>query len=100
MPPIVYRVSKAGDPAETSVHLGRMKKYIVRTSSLVPDFDVLDDTSILLGTTLPVPDLDGSVNKVRLGRWQVEFIDGKKRGVVAAAVNNFQYHLKLRDFPP
>ena len=96
--PIVYRVSKAGDPVETTVHLGRMKKYIIPTSSPVPDFEVLDE--MFLGTTLPVPDLDGSVNKVMLGRWEVGFIDGHKRGVGAATSNNFQYHLKLKAFPP
>ena len=75
-----------------------MKKYIAPTSSPVPDFEALD--VMFLGTTLPVPDLDGSVTKVTLGPFTVESIDGHKRGVGAASLDNFQYHLKLKDHPP
>ena len=30
----------------------------------------------------------------------MEKIDGHKRGVGAASLTNFQYHLKLKDLPP
>ena len=41
--PVIYRVTKDGNPAEITVHLGRMKKYVVPQSSPVPDLDALDD---------------------------------------------------------
>lgn len=56
--PVIYGVTKDGAPAETTLHLGRMKKYNVRVASPVPDLDAIDD--MFLGTTLPVPDLEGS----------------------------------------
>ncbi len=95
--PVIYRVAKPGESAEITVHLGRMKQYVQPASSPVPDFEALDD--LFLGTTLPVPDLDGSVNTVSIGPFVVEFIDGHKRGVGAASMDNFQYHLKLKGQP-
>ena len=86
--PVIYRVSKPNEPTELSVHLGRMK---------LPDFEALDD--MFLGTTLPVPDLDGSMHTVTIGPYVIEAIDGHKRGVGAASVDNFQYHLKLQGQP-
>ena len=79
MYPDIYRVAKDSDLAEITVHLGRMKKYVVPRSSPVPDLDALDD--LFLGTTLPVPDLEGSLSKVMIGAFTVESIDGHKRGV-------------------
>lgn len=96
--PVIYRVTQDGATTETTVHLGRMKKYIVPASSPVPDLDALDD--MFLGTQLPIPDLEGSVTKVSIGPFTVEEIDGHKRGVGAASLANFQYHLKLKDYPP
>ena len=75
-----------------------MKKYNVPTSSPVPDLEALDD--MFLGTTIPIPDLEGSVHKVMLGPYVVEYIDGHKRGVGAGSPDNFQYHLKIKDWPP
>ena len=86
--PVIYRVSKPNEPTELSVHLGRMK---------LPDFEALDD--MFLGTTLPVPHLDGSMHTVSIGPYVIEAIDGHKRGVGAASVDNFQYHLKLQGQP-
>ena len=43
MSPVIYRVTKDGNPAEITVHLGRMKKYVVPLSSPFPDLDALDD---------------------------------------------------------
>ena len=56
-------------------------------------------STIYLGTTLPVPDLEGSLSKVMIGAFTVESIDGHKRGVGAASLTNFQYHLKLEGYP-
>ena len=97
MSPVIYRVTKDGNPAEITVHLGRMKKYVVPRSFPVPDLDALDD--LFLGTTLPVPDLEGSLLKVMIVAFTVEIIDGHKRGVEAASLTNFQYHLKLQGYP-
>ena len=97
MSPVIYRVTKDGNPAEITVHLGRMKKYVVPRSSPVPDLDALDD--LFLGTTLPVPDLEGSLSKVMIVAFTVEIIDGHKRGVEAASLTNFQYHPKLQGYP-
>ena len=97
MSPVIYRVTKDGNPAEITVHLGRMKKYVVPRSSPVPDLDALDD--LFLATTLPVPDLEGSLSKVMIGAFTVESIDGYKRVVGAASLTNFQYHLKLQGYP-
>ena len=74
-----------------------MKKYVVSRSSPVPDLDALDD--IFLGTTLPVPDLEGSLSKVMFGAFTVESIDGHKRGLGAASLTKCQYHLKLQGNP-
>ena len=95
--PVIYRITKDGNPAEIIVHLGRMKKYYVPLSSPDPDLDALDD--IILGITLPVPDLEGSLSKVMIGAFTVERIDGHKRGVGPASLTNFQYHLKLEGYP-
>ena len=96
--PVIYRVTKDGNPAEITVHLGRMKKYVVPRSPPVPDVDALDD--LFLGTTLSVPDLEGSLSKGMIGAFTVESIDGHERGVGATSLTNFQYHLKLHGIPP
>ena len=83
-------------PRILSTLLGRMKKYLVPRSSPVPDLDALDD--LFLGTTQPVPDLEGSLSKVMIGAFTVESVDGHKRGVGAASLTNFQYHLKLQGY--
>ena len=95
--PVIYRVSKPNEPTEITVHLGRMKRFVQPKSSPVPDFEALDD--MFLGTTLPVPDLDGAMHTVTIGPYIIEAIDGHKRGVGAASVDNFQYHLKLQGQP-
>ena len=69
--PVIYRVTKDGNPAEITVHLGRMKKYVVPRSSPIPDLDALD--GLFLETTLPVPDLEGSFSKVMIGAFTVEY---------------------------
>ena len=69
MSPVIYRVTKDGNPAEITVHLGRMKKYVVPRSSPIPDLDALD--GLFLETTLPVPDLEGSLSKVMIGAFTV-----------------------------
>ena len=55
---------------------------------------------MFLGKTLPVPDLECSVNKVTIGPFTVETIDEHTRGIRAASLANFQYHLRLKDSPP
>ena len=74
-----------------------MKRLVEPKSSTVPDFEALDD--MFLGTTLPVLHLDGSMHTVSIGPYVIEAIDGHKRGVGAASVDNFQYHLKLQGQP-
>ena len=74
-----------------------MKRFVEPKSSPAPDFEALDD--MILGTTLPVPDLDGSMHTVTIGPYAIEAIDGHKRGAGAASVDNFQYHLKLQGKP-
>ena len=54
--PVVYQVSKDGDTAETSVHLGSMKPYH-HQRSVVADPDVSEINQMFLGTKLPVPEL-------------------------------------------
>ena len=51
---------------------------------------------MFLGTTLPVPDLDGSMHTVTIGPYVIEAIDGHKREVGPSSVENFQYHLKRK----
>ena len=64
MSPVIFRVTKDGNPAEITVYLGRIKKYVAPRSSRASDLDALDD--FFLGTTLPVPDLEGwAVTKSR-----------------------------------
>ena len=60
--PVIYRVTKDSNTAEITVHLGRIKKYVVPPSSPVPDLDALDD--IFLGTTLPCPILKAPSQKL------------------------------------
>ena len=73
------------------------KKYVVPLSSPVPDLNAPDDIS--LATTFPVPDLEGSLSQVMIGAITVESIDGHKKGVGAASLTNFQYHLNLQGYP-
>ena len=96
--PAIYRVSKPNEPAEVTVYLGRVKQFVKPKSSSAPDFEALDD--MFFGTTLPVPDLDGSVHTVTIGPYVIGAIDGHKRGVGAASVENFKCHLKLKGQPP
>ena len=53
-----------------------MKKIVVPRSSPVPDLDALDD--LVSGTTLPAPDLEGSLSKVMIGAFTVKSIDDIK----------------------
>ena len=62
--PVSYRVARDCEHAETPINLGRVKEYHKDASSSVPDFTAFD--SNCLGTTLPVPDLDGSVLMVHI----------------------------------
>ena len=96
--PVIHRVSKPNEPVEVTIHLGRMKQFVKPKTSPAPDFEALDD--MFLGTTLPVRDLDGSMHTVTIGLYVIEAIDGHKRGLGAASVENFQYQLKLKGQPP
>ena len=62
MSPVIYLVNKDGNPTKITVHLGRMKKYVVPWSSPVPHLDALED--LFFGTILPVPDLESSCRKL------------------------------------
>ena len=95
--PVVYRVSRDGELAETSVHLGRIRAYHSDTSSSVPDFTAPDE--LFLGTTLPVPDLDGFVLTVHIGPYTIETIESHKRGPGEASLTNFQYCSLVKDKP-
>lgn len=93
--PVIYRVSKDGELAETSVHLARMKKYFALQPNVVPDFTELDE--MFLGTKLPIPDLDGSVFAIKIGPYTIEGIDSFKRGAGRPSRNNFQYFFLVKD---
>ena len=95
--PVIYRVARDGELAESSVHLGRIKAYHNDEYSSVPDFTALDD--LFLGTTLPVPNLDGSVLTVHIGLYTIEAIEGHKRGPGKAPLTDFQYHFLVNDKP-
>ena len=95
--PVIYRVARDGEPAETSVNLGRIKAYHSDASSSVPDFTALDDS--FLGTTLPVPGLDSSVLTVHIGPYTIEAIERHKRGPGKASLANFQYHFLVKYKP-
>ena len=68
--PVVYRVARDGELAETTVHLSRLKVYHIDTSSSVPYVTALDE--FFLGATLPLPDLDGYVLTVHIGPHTIE----------------------------
>ena len=51
--PVVYRVSKDGDSAETSVHLGRMKPYHQRSVFADPDFNEINQICLLYTSPSP-----------------------------------------------
>ena len=93
---VIFGVTKKGKPAEITVHLGWMKKHYVPLSPSAPDLNALDD--FCLGITLPVPNLEGSLTKVMIGAFIMQGIDWHKRGVGAASLTNFQYHLKLERY--
>ena len=95
--PVMYRVARDGELADTSVHLGRIKACHNDASSSVPDLTALDD--LFLGTTLPVPDLDGSVLIVHIGPYTNEATEGHKRGPGKASLTNFQYDFFVKDKP-
>lgn len=96
--PVTYRISKDGELAETTVHLGRIKQCRPPLSPSAPDFSELDD--MFLGTILPVVAMIRSLSVVRLGPYTVERIGGHKRGDGAASVDSFQYLPKLVDKTP
>ena len=75
--PALCRVAGDHELAETSVLLGRVKAYHNDMSNPVPDFTELDE--FFLGTTLPAPDLDGSVITVHIGPYTIEAIESHKR---------------------
>ena len=90
--PVIYRVARDGEHAETSLRLGRIKAYQNDASSSVPDFTALDD---LFLETLPVPDLDGSVLTVHIGPYTIEAIEGHKREPGKASLTNFNIMFSL-----
>ena len=92
LPPVIYRVARDGELAETTVHLGRVKAYHNGASS--SDFTALDD---LFLQTLPFPDLDGSVLTVHIGPHTIQAIEGHKRGPGKASLTNFQYRFLAKD---
>lgn len=112
--PVTSRVSKDSEPAETTVHHGRIKELIVPESSSDHDLETLDMFS---GATLPVPDLERSPTTVTIGPYTAEDIDGHKRGVGAigpctvegtdghkrgvgaASLNNFQLSPQAQGSP-
>ena len=96
--PVIHRVSKPDESAEVMVHLGRIKQVLNPKSSPAPAFEALDE--MFLGNTLLLPDLNGSMHAVSIGPYVIEAIDRHKRGIVAASVENFQYHLNLIGQPP
>ena len=105
MSPIIYRVTKDGNPAEITVHLGRMKnkktkKQKTRCPSVVPcPRPWCARRFIFFGPLFPCPILKAPLSKVMIGAFTVESIDRHKRGVGAASLTNFQYHLKLQGYP-
>ena len=95
--PVIYRASKDGELAETSVHLARMKKYHALCPNVVPDFTALDE--MFLGTKLPIPDLDGSVFAVKIGPYVIDGIDSFKGAAGRPSKKNFQYFFLVKDRP-
>ena len=69
---VVHTANKDGQPSGVIVHLGQMNKYDVRSLLPASDLEALDD--VLLGTTLPVPDLKGSVLTPIINLFKVESI--------------------------
>ena len=95
--PLIYRVARDGELAETSVRLGRIKAFHNDASSFLSDFTALDDS--FRRTTLPVPDVDGSVPTVHIGRYSIEAIEGYKRGPDKASRTSVQYHSLVKNMP-
>ena len=95
--PVIYRVARDGELAETSVHLGRIKAYHDDMSSSMPDFTALGE--FFLGTTLPVPDRDDSVLIVHIGPYTIDVIESHQRGPGKISLTNFLYHFLVKDKP-
>ena len=95
--PVICRVARYGEIAETPVHSGRIKAYHHDATGSVPDLTALDD--LFLVTTFPVPDIDGSVLTVHIGPYTIEAIGIHKRGPGKASLTNFQYHFVGKDKP-
>ena len=86
----MYRVSKDGDSAETSVHLGRMKPYHQR--SVFADLDFGEISQMFLGTKLPIPNLDKEASPVCIGPRTVDRIVDHKH----ARGRSFPFNVQFR----
>ena len=61
------------------------------------DFTAPDE--FFLGTTLPVPDFDGSVLTVHISPYTIEAIESHKRGSGKASLTNFQCYFLVTGKP-
>ena len=95
---VVYRVSKYGDSAETSVHLGRIKPYHQRSVFADPDFS--ETNQMFLGTKLPMPDLDKESSPVCIDPRTVERIVDHKRARGRSSPFNVQFRVRFRGEGP
>ena len=96
--PVVYRVSKDGGSAETSVLFGRMKPYHQR--SVLADSYFIEINEMFLGTKLPMPNLDEETSPICIGPKTVERILDHKRSRGRSSPFNVQLRVRFRGEGP
>ena len=96
--PVVYRVRRAKETREISVHLAHLKPYHERQKPPAPQFDKLAE--YFLGKQIPLPAVDNDENQPRIERYVVDKVVDHKFGRGRKTPHNYKYRLRLKGYGP
>ena len=94
---VVYRVTLDDKSTGTLVHLARMKPYHSRSTTVEPHFEEL--VPMILGTKLPLPDMDRTSTSVGIGQRLVGHVRNK-RGKGRPSTLNVKFRIRYSGAGP
>ena len=96
--PVVYRVRRANESREVSVHLAHLKQYYARQKPPAPQFNKLAE--YFLGKRIPLPAVENDENQPRIERYIVDKVVDHKTGRGRKSLHNYKYRLRLKGYGP